>query len=321
MLASPCGSLFHTTLWLGASGSDFAIYGVFDGEELCGGFVAPYRRDARTARVSLRPALTPYSGLVVFQRPGKPSSAITRGKALAACSAAALKGDFARINFRLSPHIHDVQEYIWAGFAVSVRYTYIVDISTPEAAWSNLDENHRRSIRRAEKEGIEVESNLHPVDCMGLFRATRDSPSDWQNLMQDYEAELRPRGFSRTFVARDPSGEAAAAVYLVWDRFRSYYLLGGYRSNCADRSLTTMATTAAIWEAMRYSRDELNLKHFDLEGSMIPGVELFFRKFGGVLTPFYVISWARPATLLRSTVERTVRAIGRMVAPSKGNSQ
>src|SRR5438874_41230 len=85
-----------------------------------------------------------------------------------------------------------------------------------------------------------------------------------------------------------------SGVYLVWDRFRSDYLLGGYRINCTDRSLTTMATTAAIWEAMRYSRDELNLKHFDLEGSMIPGVELFFRKFGGVLTPFYVISWARP---------------------------
>jgi len=49
-----------------------------------------------------------------------------------------------------------------------------------------------------------------------------------------------------------------------------------------------------MWEAIKFTKEELGLNQFDFEGSMIQSVEQFFRKFGGRLTPFYTVNWTKP---------------------------
>jgi lipid II:glycine glycyltransferase (peptidoglycan interpeptide bridge formation enzyme) len=62
-----------------------------------------------------------------------------------------------------------------------------------------------------------------------------------------------------------------------------YYLFGGMDEAYGDSG----AKSLLFWKAINMA-SEKNLT-FNFEGSMIPGVERFFRSFGGELTPVYYI--------------------------------
>jgi lipid II:glycine glycyltransferase (peptidoglycan interpeptide bridge formation enzyme) len=81
-------------------------------------------------------------------------------------------------------------------------------------------------------------------------------------------------------------------VYIVWDKDTCYYLLGGYDP---ERSHSG-ASALAMWEAIKYAKNELKLSKFDFEGSMVPAIEMFFRKFGGEITPYYSVQWIKPSS-------------------------
>jgi len=74
-----------------------------------------------------------------------------------------------------------------------------------------------------------------------------------------------------------------ASLFLVWDNKRAYYLGDGINEN----SKGTMSLL--IWYAIKFSK-ELGLKEFDFEGSNIPTIEMYFRKFGGHIKPVFYIS-------------------------------
>ena len=69
-------------------------------------------------------------------------------------------------------------------------------------------------------------------------------------------------------------------------------MIWNYRHECAGNAMSL-----AIWEAIKFTKEVLGLSEFDFCGSMLPGVEHFFRKFGGKLTPFFEISWASKKSL------------------------
>ena len=105
-------------------------------------------------------------------------------------------------------------------------------------------------------------------------------------------------------------GKAIAVVYIVWDEKRSYYILGGYDVEESHHG----ASAIAMWEAIKFTKEELGLNQFDFEGSMMQPVELFFRKFGGKLTPYYTVSWSKPSVKLlrkvRSIIGKGLRKVG-----------
>ena len=45
-----------------------------------------------------------------------------------------------------------------------------------------------------------------------------------------------------------------------------------------------------LWQALLYTKNILQLPVFDFEGSMIPSIEKYFRKFGGELIPYYSLN-------------------------------
>ena len=108
------------------------------------------------------------------------------------------------------------------------------------------------------------------------------------------------------FVARSQDGEPLGAVWIAWDEKRAYYLLGGYDQSGKSNN----AVALAMWRAIQFTANDLKLPEFDFEGSMIPAIERFFRKFGGTLTPTYTLHYQRPVSLGR----RVARKIARMVS-------
>ena len=83
---------------------------------------------------------------------------------------------------------------------------------------------------------------------------------------------------------KDKEGTVNAVAYLVWDEKSIYYLMSGHNTELKNNNFNTLAA----WEAIKFA-SKIN-KVFDFEGSMIPSISEFFRKFGPVQKTYFNIS-------------------------------
>ena len=295
VLQSPQGSLFALSDWLQSSGEEPVIFGCFRGDNLVAGLPLTCRTLKFGLRVGAHPPLTPYLGILFKENTGKYVTRISAEKEMSKAIAHKLKEEFAAINFNFPPAVVDLQPFIWEGFSSGVRYTYIISLDDMERVWTEMEDTRRNDIRRAEKDGIYVNDEAKFEELFALVEKTfqrQKMEIRFRTAAFRYNSMLEKKGWCRSFVARDKDGVPIAGVYIIWDWNRSYYLLGGYDPKHSHHG----ATALAMWTAIRFTKEELGLSEFDFEGSMVPQVEQFFRKFGGRLTPYYFVSWM-PRTL------------------------
>lgn len=300
------GTLFHTTLWLKASGEQFRLLGCFRGSELLGGFALGLA-GPRVAKAP-EPSLTPYLGFISASRPdAKYVTEISANKQIASAFAEFLKREFDEVEIPFSPEMIDMQPFIWHGFEIELHYTYRLCLENPQAVLDNMDAGRRRNLLSAEKQGLRVEVGADFAEILRLrelsferqLMVTSDGPAAVR-----FEAALREGERCQSFLTRSRIGEALGGVWIAWDEKRAYYLVGGYDHAAKSNN----AVALAMWNAIKFTADELKLTEFDFEGSKIPPVERFFRKFGARLTPFYAIQYRR-----HGLVWRVARRISRVV--------
>jgi Acetyltransferase (GNAT) domain len=307
---SPQGTLFHSSLWLEAAGAPFRLLACFRGGELHGGFaVAVFDKHHAGAP---HPALTPYLGVLFPPNHGKYVTKISNHKAVASAFAAFLKKEFDTVNLRFPPEVVDLQPFIWEGFEAGLRYTYRLPLNDLEQALGNMDTDRRHNIISAERQGVQVESGANFEEVLRLSERSfqrQGLATTTRPAAKKFEASLRAAGLCRTFLARSPSGAPIGGVWIAWDDKRAYYLLGGYEVSAKSNN----AVALAMWRAIQYAASTLKLAEFDFEGSMIPAVEQFFRKFGAVLTPTYTVWYRKPVGLPRRAARKLIRIFGARV--------
>jgi len=109
--------------------------------------------------------------------------------------------------------------------------------------------------------------------------------------------------------AVDATGALHASLYCVWDDRRAWYLGGG-----GDPGLRSSgAGSLLMWELIKESAKHVGC--FDFEGSMLPGVERYFRNFGGRRETYFEVSRAsrRFAPLWAAFSHRRGAGAGRVV--------
>ncbi|HGE72012.1 TPA: GNAT family N-acetyltransferase [Candidatus Poribacteria bacterium] len=289
---SPQGTIFHKSYWLKASGRDFKIYGYFKGSELFGGLPICYGTKLGF-RIASHPPLTPYLGVLFKQSDSKYVTRISNEKEINRAFAERIKRDFDIIVFRFSPLQIDIQPFIWEGFSTDVRYTYILDLDDLDDVWMGMDSKRRNHIIKAEKDGIYVEINDDFQQTFTLVEKTfvrQGKIAVFRDQAFKYNEILIRRGQCKSFLAKNKLGKSIAAVYIIWDEKRSYCLLSGYDSENSHHG----ALALAMWEAIKYTKNELGLNEYDFEGSMIQTIEESFREFGGKIIPCYLVTWMKP---------------------------
>lgn len=288
---SPQGTLFHKSYWLKASGQKFRIYGCFKNENLVGGLPI-ICKSKFGIKQAIHPPLTPYLGIVFKKNETKYVNKISEEKKISECIAKKVKKDFYFIRFNFSPFFTDLQPFIWQGFSINIRYTYLLNLKDLEEIWRNIEDSRRNDIRRAEKDGLTVKYNNDFQKTFALVEKTfyrQNLKPKFKPVAFEYNRILSEKNQCKSFLTRNREGKTIAAVYIVWDKKRSYYLLGGYDPGKKHHG----ASAIAMWEAIKFTKEKLGLNEFDFEGSMIRPVEQFFRKFGGKITPYYSVTWAK----------------------------
>jgi hypothetical protein len=179
--------------------------------------------------------------------------------------------------------------FYWAGYRQTTRYTYLLhNIRQTEHLRENMNAHLRRNISKATKQHrLAVRQGVPANDFLHIHALTFRR----QGLKPLHTGTLelliricRERKQGDIWGAYDDSGRLHAAAFVVWQESSAHYLAGG-----ADPALRNSGAQALVlWEAIQAVSACTNL--FDFEGSMLPGVERFFRGFGAVQTPYFTIS-------------------------------
>ena len=194
--------------------------------------------------------------------------------------------DFFHHNFHYS--ITNWLPFYWYGFTQTTSYTYVIeDLTDLDQVWNNFQSNTRRVIRKAEKEvvvrtDLDIEKFLD-INTMTFQRQGRSLPYS-REMVRSIDAACLKHQARRIFFAEDDQERIHAALYLIWDDYSAYYLMGGGNSSLRNSG----AMTLLMWEAIQFASTVT--KKFDFEGSMIEPIEIFFRDFGAKQIPYFQVT-------------------------------
>jgi hypothetical protein len=280
-------------MWLDSSGRSYEIWGAYRGDRLIAGLPVSVRRLPFGVEASWPPPLTPYLSPILAPTGASDVKVLSLRKEVYRAFAQLLRRRFSTVKLGFPPGPADVQPFIWEGFSSCVKYTYVLALPNLNDVWKGMDGSRRNDIRRAEKDGLTIDADAEFEELLALVQKTYGRQGKTVRdpaIATRYHEALTKHSQCRLLVTRDAEGRAIAGVYIVWDLRSAYYLMGGYDSEQSHHG----ATALAMWEAIRFVKEEIGVARFDFEGSMVPAVERFFRKFGGRLEPYFVIERTRP---------------------------
>lgn len=281
--------LFHQPWWLDATGVSWVPLVSHKGDHIAGIWPVCLEKKGGII-ISRNPPLTPYLGPhVSFPGDLKDSKRDSFEHQTVADLAAGLP--HSRVwALALRPGFKQAGLLQKTGFSISARQTFLVDLRSAEeeALFLRLHEDYRRNIRKAAQE-IEIANEPAELETLYQFqKATLTRKGHSIHYSFPYMSRLfdtaAAKGQTALWTARK-DGHIQAILWQLWDKSRSYYLVGAQ----APDSKEAKAVTALIWQAIRHSK-QLGLQSFDFEGSMDPGVEAFFRNFGGQRELYLVAS-------------------------------
>ena len=180
--------------------------------------------------------------------------------------------------------------FYWKGFSATTRYTYQVrNISSKPVELNLFQENIRKDIRKASNRfKLRIKENPTISDFIALNKKTfqrqeKELPYSEDFLIQ-LDAACEKNNARKIFIAEDEDGNQHAGVYIVWNSYCAYYLMGG-----GDPELRNSgATSLCMYEGIKFAATVTDT--FDFEGSMIEPIERFFRGFGAIQTPYLCVS-------------------------------
>jgi Acetyltransferase (GNAT) domain len=267
-------------------------------------------------RMLTQPRFTQTLGPWIERSAAKPANALGDEMELLTSLEAGLPSADA-FDQHFSPLMMNALPFYWAGYRLEVRYTYRLEGLASEAAlWGGLRENVRREIRKARKR-VEVRDDVgldrfHAVWTKTFARQGLTAPRSLGEFARLDEA-CAARGARAMLFAVDDADRVHAVAYVVWDDRTAYYLLGG-----GDPELRTSgASSLLMWESIMRARAVTDV--FDFEGSMVKGVERFFRAFGGRQVAYLAVSRKSPrahaALALRAGWRSALSASTRRLGP------
>lgn len=246
-------------------------------------------------------SLAPYNGPLVAPMPhSRPATRHRHGASVAGALLDELMSRHRSVTLRLRPGSIDVRGLVDSGWRLTSTFTYEVAVADLDAAWRNLDDNRRRLIRRAEREGcvvreVEVfsESVAAEVDRLHLmmrdgYRSSTDLDADsWRSALRKlFDADL-----ARLFIVFDADGTAVAFVLSTNTRPVSTLLASGADPDRLDSGAGALLRWRMFCELSAHGA------HFvDLNGARIGPEGRFKASFGGELVDRWELTAPRHAS-------------------------
>ena len=165
---------------------------------------------------------------------------------------------------------------------LQLRVNYVLPLQLPyHLLEKNFSKDAKKNLRRADEHALIVENNIEPAIVIQYFKQaygklnTGISEADYVNFQQACNAAIQ-RGLGFTMGIKDKNGELVAVAFFGKDEKRIYYMMGAPSASGRNSN----AQHALINEIIKkFAGTSLSL---DFEGSDIPSVATFYKKFNPV---------------------------------------
>jgi hypothetical protein len=213
------------------------------------------------------------------------------------------------IGFRqtFDPQCDDLLAFQVNGFSIGVGYTYrFASCSDKGAIWAGMRDKARNAIRRSQ-DFLQVSHSVDVAEFVEFYEANlqrsgKSMVPERERMQKILEATVaNEAGIS--ILCRTASGEAAAAIFVIWDDQYCYYLL----STRDERIARNGAVSLLLWEALQFA-GRMN-RGFDFDGFGSHGAANFVRHFGACLVPRWTS--LRAPRLVRALLMSRSRFFGR----------
>lgn len=213
--------------------------------------------------------------------------------ALEASISAAVRGQRARLAVYDLPAGMPLADAAFKGWFVE-RHTRVADLVNP------LPKHRLKQARKAHRLGMRVDFGCNDVSQMvslhQLARSRKSIPSDAAALTKLLLQLAEAPGTQQVFVSDSSGRTVAGGMFLTTRPGNVLYAFGGAERN----EHSGLATVLLLVEAMQRAADD-GMRRFDFGGSQDPGVDQFYREFGGekalkyrgVLCPIIFRPWLR----------------------------
>lgn len=195
--------------------------------------------------------------------------------------------DFDFFNQKTSTKITNWLPWYWKGFSQTIRYTYkIQNLSNFNQVKSNFKDTLKRNIKSAEKE-YKISSSHNAELFYEIFSEKFIAEKNIDVIPKKPLTELINQSIQNKqgkLYFSEKDGNTDATIFVCHDKDTAYYIAGGTRTTCNHNG----ALSLLFYQALKdYSKTH---EIFDFEGSMIKGVERYFRSFGAEIHPYFEIS-------------------------------
>lgn len=277
---SPQGSVYLLSGYLDIVAPDWSLLVVRkDGNILAG--MPLHLRKKGPWTFSIQPVLTQFWG--VCFAPDTDSSVyqqISQKRKLGKAIVAGIPAEVKWFSHAFSPAFDYPLPFHWAGFELIQRITYQLDLHpSEEELYQHMASNTRYDLRKSESLDGEIVIGEDLEALLDLLKQNAAAgkplmPEKAIPLLKEIVGYLKEQQMLNLITHRDASGKATAAGLFVKFGRRMIYLVGAQHPENKVQGLMARI----VWRAMLEAKKSCEI--FDFEGSMIEGVEGFFRGFG-----------------------------------------
>jgi hypothetical protein len=166
---------------------------------------------------------------------------------------------------------------VWDGWSLSPKYTYQVNLDRGlDATLASFASHARREIKKASNNEIEIRKEKGAEMAMDIFRVEKPHLVNKKNdlYLRNLAKVVQVLGIETAFSITAYQGKEAVAsiVYFKYKKMLIYFF-----GTVKATHKSSGAMSAIIWESMKMHHDTCDV--FDFDGSMIEGIERYFRGF------------------------------------------
>lgn len=287
-LAKSNADVYALEDWASAYGDAVSLFFLKnEKEETVGGFIG-FEKNKYGFKMLITPPFASNCALFLVKLKSTNFEIISqRKKAIDALANFIKEKKYHYIKLDLPAEFNDVQPAIWKSLRYEVKYTYRLDLTKSEGELkSNLHSNIQRKIEQTlESSEFELSQNKDEEKVYRLFTgALHRNGGKWNETILRFILKSSLLHYTLLYKGKD----LASAALHAGNGKTAFYLFG---SN--DRELSgTKGGARVLWESICAAKKQ-GFEVYDFEGSMIEGVEYFFRSFGGEIVPTFVLKGGR----------------------------
>jgi hypothetical protein len=221
-----------------------------------------------------------------------------------------------KVDLNLDSGVTYFLPFVWRGFRVEPKVSYrFFDVSDPEALYRGFNQKTKQCIRTArDKVTVTTSDDIEPM--LHLLSKTFSR----QNLKNPWPPEFVRRLYHacrkhqavHLIYAQDREGNFHSGNFYVYDEKVCFALLSG-----SDPAwVRSGARTLLAWEGIRFASTVS--RSFDFEGSMVEGIEHYFRQFGATPVVYYHVIRETASERARREVSGWLAGVARKCLQKSG---